>query len=242
MTYVVVVADAHLNGLNKELEQFLSFLYSLQDSSIHVLYILGDLFNIWLGAPKMQLSYQISVIEVLQVLQNTGIQVNYVEGNRDYFLSPFYLNAPFVEIASEYTQTVIGNIRFYLSHGDLVNMHDRQYRLWRSFSRNRIIYTGFKWLPRSVAVRLAHHLEQTLRGTNQRNKASFPTKTCETYAKNLMQAGYDVVILGHFHEERQQEFFINGQKKYLYALPAWKDTQKYLEIDEQGECCFRRFE
>jgi UDP-2,3-diacylglucosamine hydrolase len=242
MTYAIVVADAHLDGLNKELEQLLSFHYSLQESNLHVLYILGDLFNIWLGAPKMQLSYHISVIEALQVLQNTGIQVNYVEGNRDYFLSPFYLNAPFVEIASEYTQTIIRNTRFYLSHGDLVNVHDRQYRLWRSFSRNRIIYAGFKWLPRSVAVRLAHHLEQTLRGTNQRNKASFPAKTCETYARNLMQAGYDVVILGHFHEERQQEFLINGQKKYLYALPAWKDTQKYLEIDEQGECCFRRFE
>ena len=190
MTYTIVVADAHLDGLNKELEQFLSFLHSLQESDIHVLYILGDLFNIWLGTPKMQLSYQISVIEALQVLQNTGIQVNYVEGNRDYFLSPLYLNAPFVEIASEYTQTVIGNTQFYLSHGDLVNVHDRQYRLWRSFSRNRIIYTGFKRLPRSVAVRLVHHLEQKLRGTNQRNKASLCKRRHSLYCKRPLGCGY----------------------------------------------------
>jgi UDP-2,3-diacylglucosamine pyrophosphatase LpxH len=169
------------------------------------------------------------------------VLVKYVEGNRDYFLAPFYLDAPFAEIASEYTQTVIGNTHMYFSHGDLVNVFDRQYRLWRSFSRNRIIYTGLKWLPRSITVRLVHHLEQKLRETNQRNKLSFPAELCETYARNLLQAGNDVVILGHFHEEYHQEFLINRQKKYLYILPAWKDTHKYLEISDQGECSFQQY-
>jgi len=241
MTYAIAVADAHLDGLNEELERFLAFLYSLQESNIHTLYILGDLFNIWLGTPKMQLSYQIPVIKALQALQNKGIQIKYIEGNRDYFLSPLYLNTPFVEIASEYVQAVIGGKRVYFSHGDLVNVHDRQYHLWRSISRNRIIYAGFKCLPQSVAVRLAHHLEQKFLGTNQKNKSSFPVETCETYAINLLQAGYDAVILGHFHEERQQEFSVNGQKKYLYVLPAWKDTRKYLEISDQGELFSREF-
>jgi UDP-2,3-diacylglucosamine pyrophosphatase LpxH len=118
---------------------------------------------------------------------------------------------------------------------------DRQYRLWRSFSRNRIVYTGFKCLPRSVAVRLVHHLEQTLRGTNQRNKASFPAQTCETHTRKLLQAGYDVIVLGHFHEEHHREFSMNRRKKHLYVLPAWKDTHKYLEISDNGECSFQQF-
>lgn len=239
--YAIVVADAHLDGLNKELEHFLTFLSSLQKSSIRMLYILGDLFNIWLGTPKMQLKHQRPVIEAFWKLRERGMSVKYIEGNRDYFLSPFYLNAPFAEIASEYAQAVIGKTHVYFSHGDLVNVHDWQYRLWRRFSRNQIIYTAFKCLPRSIAVRLVHHLEQKLRGTNQRQKASFPAKTCETYAKNLLHAGYDIVILGHFHEKHHQEFLMNGQKKYLYVLPAWKDTHNYLEISNQGKCCFRRF-
>lgn len=241
-TYAIVVADAHLDGFNKELEHFLAFLSSLQNSSIRTLYILGDLFNIWLGTPKMQLKHQTPVIEAFQELRDLGVSMKYVEGNRDYFLSPLYLNAPFAEIASEYAQAGVGNTRIYFSHGDLVNVHDRQYRLWRRFSRNRIIYTGFKCLPRSIAVYLVHQLEQKLRGTNQRQKVSFPTQTCKTYARNLLLAGYDVVILGHFHEKHHQEFLINGQKKYLYVLPAWKDTQKYLEINDRGECFFQRFE
>ena len=93
MTYAIAVADAHLDGLNNELEHFLSFLYSLQKSHIHTFYILGDLFNIWLGTPKMQLKHQHSVIEAFRKLRDLGVSVKYVEGNRDYFLSPFYLTS-----------------------------------------------------------------------------------------------------------------------------------------------------
>ncbi len=241
MTYAVAVADGHLDGFHEECEQFLSFLSSLSEGSFHTLYILGDLFNIWLGTPKMQLPHQVPVVKALKMLRNQGILIKYIEGNRDYFLSPLYLNAPFTEIASEYIHDVIGNKRLYFSHGDLVNVHDKQYRLWRKISRNWIVYTGVKCLPQSAAVRFVQYLEQTLRGTNQKNKSFFPIKSCETYTRNLLQTGYDTVILGHFHEERHQEFSMNGQKKDLYVLPAWKDTHKYLRISDQGKCSFQQF-
>lgn len=239
--HTVVVADAHLESLSTELKHFLNFLFTLQKSHIRALYILGDLFTIWLGTAKMLLKHQRPIIEALQRLRDEGISVKYVEGNRDYFLSPFYLHSPFVEIASESTQERIGNKCIHFSHGDLVNVHDRQYRLWRKISRNRILYAGFRGLPRSLAVRFARYLEQKFRETNREHKSYFPLKTCEAYARNLWQAGYDIIILGHFHKEHQLEFFMNGQKKYLYVLPAWKDTHKYLEISEQGECSFKQY-
>ena len=241
MTYAIAVADAHLDNLDQELAHFLSFLESIQKSHPHTFYILGDLFNFWVGTPKMQLPYQVPVIKALQTLRDNGMLVKYVEGNRDYFLSPLYWKAPFSDIASEQMQERIGNLRVYLAHGDLVNVHDRPYRLWRRISRNRMIYTGFKCLPRSVALRVAHFFEHTFRGTNRKNKSAFPVKTCETYARNLLQTGYDAVILGHFHEERRQEFSLNGQKKYLYVLPAWRETHTYLQISDQGACSFRKF-
>jgi UDP-2,3-diacylglucosamine hydrolase len=241
MIHTVVIADVHLDSLNAELDHFLDFLSTLQKSNIRTLYILGDLFTIWLGTPKMLLEYQRPVIEALQRLRDKSVLVKYVEGNRDYFLSPLYLDTPFVLIASEYAQEVIGNKQIYFSHGDLVNVDDKRYRLWRKISRNRMIYAGFKRLPQAVAGRFVHYLEQAFRRTNQKNKSFFPAKTCEIYARNLFQAGYNVIILGHFHEEHSQEFSINGQKTYLYVLPAWKDTHKYLQISDLGECSFRKF-
>lgn len=239
--HAVVVADAHLDGFNQELDRFLLFLSTLSRRSIHTLYILGDLFTLWLGSPKLRLPYQQPVLEALHTLRAQGLEIKYVEGNRDYFLAPHYLDAPFVEVASEYTHEVIGARSFYFSHGDLVNVRDTQYRRWREISRNRIIYAGFNCLPRVVAVRLARYLEQTFRGTNQQHKSTFPADLCETYARNVFRTGYDVIILGHFHEARQQEFLLENRRTYLYILPAWKDTPTYLQISEQGEVGFQRF-
>jgi UDP-2,3-diacylglucosamine hydrolase len=241
MRETIVIADAHLNGLNNQLECFLFFLSTLQERKIDQLFILGDLFNIWLGTAKMLLPYQQPVIEALQALRNSGIQLTYIEGNRDYFLAPLYLDAPFHEIASEYTQEIIGNKQIYFSHGDLVNVNDRQYRLWRRFSRNWFLFSAFKCLPHSLAVRLVHALEQKFRETNQRNKATFPIETCKNYSEELWKRGNDVIVLGHFHEERHVEFSAGGEKKDFYLLPAWKDTYKYLWIDGKGNIAFCQF-
>lgn len=239
---LIVVADAHLDGLNNELDRFLSFLAQLQERHIHSLFILGDLFNIWLGAPKLLLSHQKPVIDALQRLHNAGIQINYVEGNRDYFLAPLYLHAPFQNIASEFLKEEIGEKQYYFSHGDLVNIHDRQYRLWRKFSRNRLLFSVFNYLPQTVAVHIVHLLEQKFRTTNTRHKASFPLKTCRTYADSLWKQGYDVIILGHFHEGHYFTISSGHSQKALYVLPEWKKTYTYLSITAEKKPVFSQFD
>lgn len=240
--YAVVVADAHLNGRNNEFDVFLAFLNSLTTSPLNVVCLLGDLFDLWLGAPKLQLSFQPPVIEALQQLRTQGKQIWYVEGNRDYFLTPSFLHAPFTRIASEALQERIGGRWCYFAHGDLINLHDRQYRLWRRFSRNRLIYAAFQGLPRAIALRFAQYLEVRFRSTNRKYKARFPAELCAAFARGIFETGCDAVILGHFHEQRQQEFLVEGVSKTLYALPAWKDTHTYLHITDDGAAAFRRFD
>jgi UDP-2,3-diacylglucosamine diphosphatase len=238
---IVAIADVHLDGLNTELGDFLSFLTTLQTRKIRKLLILGDLFTIWIGSSKLLLPHQQSVITALQDLRNHDIEIKYVEGNRDYFLAPLYLNTPFHEIASEYIQEVIGNKQFHFSHGDLVNVRDRQYRLWRKFSRNRRLFSAFNVLPQVFAVRLTHALEQKFRETNRRHKSYFPAETCRQYVEELSKKGNDVIVVGHFHEAHHHTFLVGGKPKELYVLPAWKDSSTYLQINNQGGMSFCQF-
>lgn len=240
--YAVVVADAHLNGRNDELDRFLAFLFILKTSPVRVICLLGDVFDLWLGTPKLQLSFQPPVVEALQQLRRQGKQIWYVEGNRDYFLSHSFLNVPFAKIASESLQERIGDRCFYFAHGDLINIHDRQYRLWRRFSRNRVVYAAFQSLPRTMALRFAQYLEVRFRYTNRKYKARFPEEMCAAFAQSVFAAGCDAVILGHFHEQRYEEFLVEDVSKALYVLPAWKDTHTYLHIADDGAAVFRTFE
>lgn len=238
---ILVLADAHLEKIDDELEIFVRFLHTLHPPEIHSLYILGDLFNIWIGVSQMQLAHQQPVLDALFALRHAGIAVKYVEGNRDYFLSPLYLNAPFHAIMQEYAVEQIGAQRVYFAHGDLVNSDDTQYRRWRAFSRSKGAAILFRCLPQSLAVYVAHSLEQTLRGTNQKHKRFFPEQACQQYAEQLWNAGNDVIVLGHFHEQRYMASSSQIPPKSLYILPAWKQTHTYLEILPDGQIAFRQY-
>lgn len=240
--YAVVVADGHFDGDPAALQQFLAFLQMLSASpDAQALYILGDLFTLWLGAPGLQLPHQAAVVQAFQELTDQGKDVVYVEGNRDYFLRPQYAaGRPFTDIATEGLDARVGDQRVYFAHGDLVNGQDTQYRRWRRFSRNRVLYALFTALPRCVALRLAQTLERSFRGTNQRHKADFPADTCRHFAHTRFPHA-DIVVLGHFHHQYHYAAEYQGRTKALYVLPAWKDCPIYLRIPHHGPCEFIRF-
>jgi UDP-2,3-diacylglucosamine hydrolase len=231
---IVFVSDAHIEGEAGEVGDFLAFLDRLKGST-KTLYILGDLFNLWLGPKRMTMPYQKPVIEAFHQLATSGIAIKYVEGNRDYYLAESYLGSPFKEVSTSYLEETIGGKRFYLSHGDLINYRDKPYRFWRKFSRSSIFYTGFNLLPPQTGISVANHLEKKLRGTNRKHKSYFPIEICKEYAHHIFSRGYDRIILGHFHDERMIPFTLDGSEKLLYILPDWKTQRKFLRFDEKGE-------
>ncbi len=237
----IVLADAHLDGENAELDHFIAFLAELRAHEIRALYLLGDMCNIWLGTPKMQLPYHEPLLAALHELRDAGTRLHYVEGNRDYFLAHLYLHNPFHDIASDFLEERLGQIHIYFSHGDLVNMHDRQYHVWRRFSRNPVLFSVVNVLPQSFLIHLIHSLERKFRMTNSRHRTTFPQDTCRQYAERLWQKGYDLILLGHFHEQHYLRSSESDTSKILYTLPAWKDTHDYLCLSSEGTPSFHRF-
>jgi len=234
----IVIADAHFDGVNARLHQFLAFLTAASTAQ-HVI-LLGDMFNLWLGTAKFCLPQHRAVLDALQTLRQRGVRLTYIEGNRDYFLAQSYRDAPFHEIVAESFALAYGDRLVYFAHGDLVNVHDTPYRRWRQLSRNRLIFKVFHALPQGLALGLAQRLEQRLQGTNRRHKAGFPFKTCQDYAEAMWARGIDAIILGHFHTRYAWSKNVGGRNKTLSVLPAWKDTPTYLHLTAAGDISFRQ--
>ena len=201
MSDLVVIADSHMIRRDAELGRFVALLDSLAGNT-SVLYLLGDIFNIWLGSRRLEMDHMGPVLASLRRLAAGGARVRYVEGNRDFHIADGYLGDPFEAIVPEGEETAFGGRRFWVAHGDLVNEADRQYRLWRRISKGRLLWKGFSALPSGIGKRLANALEGRLRGTNVRHKSYFPLGACERYGRRLIAAGYDRILLGHIHIER----------------------------------------
>lgn len=234
---LLVVSDLHLNPGSVERNAiFLSFLESALQSH-HEVVIVGDLFDLWLGWPKLTFSFQVPILQRMRELAQAGLQMSYVEGNRDFGILP-YQGSIFQRVAANELKRDFGSHRIYFEHGDLINTKDRQYRLWRKISKNPLSYWMIGCLPSRAMLGIADHLEKKMKQTNLRYKMTYPESEISEFYKRKAAEGYTEIIVGHFHEERAISLK-NAEKNVLcYTLPGWEKGFRYLSIPGDGEPMF----
>lgn len=240
MSSILLLGDAHLHEGDPEVGSFLRFLKSLP-SRTSALYLLGDLFDLWIGAPAFLSSCHARVVEALRELRASGIPLTYVEGNRDYHLGRIFSPDPFAEVAGEGTDVAYGARRIHLAHGDLVNREDRPYRTWRRIAKGPLLLAALCMLPSGTARSLASTLERRIAKTNQRHRARFPEEECRRFALEQLGRGNDTLVLGHFHQETRREYRGPEGTIEVYVLPAWREGRRSLRIHEDGRAAFEEF-
>jgi UDP-2,3-diacylglucosamine hydrolase len=234
---VALLGDAHLREDDAEVEAFVRFLDALP-RAVGTLGILGDLFSVWLGRADLQRPHHLRVVEALRRLRRRGCRLLYVEGNHDFFLAPGFAPDPFERLAPESIDLLLAGRRAHLAHGDLVNRRDRQYRAWRAVSKHPAFYGAFNLLPARLRHRLAERVERAMARTNLEFRGGFPVEECEAYARRRIRAGADLLVFGHFHEERRFEVREGGRTGTVFVLPAWREGHRYLRIDPGAEPAF----
>ncbi|HEU4401535.1 MAG TPA: metallophosphoesterase, partial [Candidatus Polarisedimenticolia bacterium] len=234
---VALLGDAHLREGDAEVAAFVGFVDALP-RDIRTLAILGDLFAVWIGRPDLVRPHHKAVIEALRRRRQRGCRLLYVEGNHDFFLSPLYQGGLFDRLEPDSLDEALAGRRAHLAHGDLVNSRDRQYLAWRALSKNRLFFGTFNLLPATLRHGIADRLERSLAGTNLEFKGGFPLAECEAYARPRIRAGAEVIVFGHFHEERRIDYREGERQGSVFVLPAWRAGHRYLRVDPGREPVF----
>jgi len=232
------VGDVHLDLGDPALDDFLAFLDQLGRTCSRVV-LLGDLFNLWVGQAEMEQAHHVAVSEKLAELRRHGVVVRYLEGNRDYRIASRYAGRALDDSTEHGLVEEFGGHRLFAIHGDLANVRDRQYRLWRRVSRSPAVWGLFNLLPATSRLRLAQNLERRMRGTNLDYKREFPEAQVRAYAEGYVTGGFDIVVLGHFHVERELEVTDPGRAGRILVLPEWKGSRRHLEVRPNGAVGFR---
>jgi UDP-2,3-diacylglucosamine hydrolase len=230
---LVFVGDVHLERDDAELPRFLAMLERLARTASRVV-MMGDLFNLWIGRPELEQPHQTLVLDKLAELRQGGLTVDYVEGNRDYWVGTDRLGRALDRSSRTGLVEQIGGLRLFAIHGDLANREDRRYRAWHWFSHTSLLRFAFHALPARTRLSLADSLERRLRATNTRYKRAFPEAQVRHYAARWLTAGFDGVVLGHFHAEYD---LVCGTGRVL-VLPDWKSSRRCLRATARGELAF----
>ncbi len=198
---VAVIADCHLGGPGGPAEPLIAQLEQLPERGCRHLVLLGDVFHVWVGKRAFETPMILQVLEVLKRLRERGLRLDYIEGNRDFFIAGRRYADVFETVSTELAFEAEG-VRYLAVHGDGLNDRDRQYLFWRWLSKSLPVRWAMGALPPPLARYLTHATEARLAETNFKHKAEIPKPAILRYAERRLGEGHDALMLGHFHEPR----------------------------------------
>lgn len=216
MSNVLITADIHLSNKHNN-DLFMRFCQN-QASSADTLFILGDLFNTWLGDDLSLKSYA-PVIKSLKTLSKTT-QIFIMVGNRDFLLSSDFEQQSGAKLINEPYILKQNKQKYLLLHGDSLCTDDANYQRLKKILRHPIVRFIFLRLPQKWRLKLSGQLrEKSIKA--QQHKSRKIMDVNQSTADKLMQK-YPNAHLIHGHTHRQNTHISDSYTRYV--LGDWSLT------------------
>ncbi|HMH18256.1 MAG TPA: UDP-2,3-diacylglucosamine diphosphatase [Burkholderiales bacterium] len=231
---VLFISDLHLCAWRPEINRiFFDFLRGPARSA-ESLYILGDLFEYWIGDDDLGDPFNASVAAALKQYAQGGPTLSLMQGNRDLLLGDDFAAACNASLIVDPYPVELYGTPTLLMHGDTLCTDDRDYQRFRAESRTPARRKQFLSQP---LTRRKEEIEELRRRSESEKKL----KTAEIMDVNdeavetvLREHDYPRLIHGHTHRPARHEHLVDGRKCERWVLADWYRSGSYLRCDERG--------
>lgn len=222
----IFLADAHLrHPQDHNYQQLLGFLD--RQEQLDGLFLLGDIFEFWLGYRHLVFSTYIPLLEKLRQLSAAGTKLYFVEGNHDFNLGPYFTETLQCTLIPDQQLVDWDGQKLLLCHGDLLNP-SRNYQRLRTVLRSGLVrFLAGIVHPDPVWAFAIWLSDLSRKKRNSHEPCNWdPSLLIEPFAKEQFAAGADVVLCGHFHKAINKEF----AGKRMLAIGDWIQQFSYAEL------------
>jgi UDP-2,3-diacylglucosamine hydrolase len=227
------ISDLHLEAERPDIgEQFIEFLKT-DAMEADDLYILGDLFEAWVGDDDPNAHYAKIKMAIRRVVDK-GVPVYFMHGNRDFMIGRQFANETGVVILDDpYPITMYGQ-KALLSHGDAMCTDDVQYQRVRVMTRNPDWQASMLAKPLKDRLLIAEEarrqsLEQTLNLS-----MSIMDVNQEEIKRVIAAHGVDVLLHGHTHRPGVHTVDLGNRRAKRIVLGDWYQQGSVLRWNLQG--------
>jgi len=228
------ISDLHLSPERPAIVAlFLDFLRG-RARGAEALYILGDLFEYWIGDDAGRQPEYRPLTAALRALTQAGVPVYVMHGNRDFLLGPGFEQDTGCRIIPDPTLITLYGEPVLLMHGDTLCTDDVDYLRFRAMVRNPQWVQAF--LAKSIPERIA-----VVREYREVSKAATATKKPEIMDVNptaveaaLREHRVRHLLHGHTHRPARHVFQLDGATVRRTVLGDWYDQGSVLTCDPDG--------
>jgi UDP-2,3-diacylglucosamine hydrolase len=227
------ISDLHIDASRPAItDQFLGFL-AAEAVRADALYILGDLFESWVGDDAAD-SSQAAAIEGIHALTSRGVPCFVMHGNRDFLLSEQFCRMSGAQLLPDPLVVTLYGEPVLVMHGDALCTDDRAYQRLRATVREPAWQRQFLALP--IASRRA--LAGAARAGSQAHTAAVEYAITDVNAGSvaaaLRGAGTATLLHGHTHRPAIHALQVDGRPCTRIVLGDWYDQGSLLRWDRNG--------
>ena len=226
---VLFISDLHLAPERPAVTRaFLSFL-SDRASTAQSLYILGDLFEAWIGDDDPS-ALAAEVQDALRKLSDSGVDLDIQQGNRDFLLGKrFIKRCAAVLLGDEHIVEYAGH-RALAMHGDSLCTDDIDYQRFRRKARNPIYKWCLAHLPLKRRQKIAADWRAKSMAANSNKASAIMDVNSQAVAAVMSKHGVEVLVHGHTHRPNRHALAA-GER---IVLGDWHDLGWVLCLDAGG--------
>ncbi|MGP8291955.1 UDP-2,3-diacylglucosamine diphosphatase [Vreelandella zhanjiangensis] len=236
----LLVADMHLSSDTPEINQgFYRYLEHTAQGA-NALYILGDLFDAWIGDDLLDTQHPLSavaheVIQRLRQLSDNGTAIYIMHGNRDFLLGDRFINACQASLLSDVQEVELEGLPVALLHGDSLCTKDEAYMAFRQQSRNPAWQAQILALPFEQRLELAKSLRLQSGDANANKAEAIMDVTQDEVVALMERFGLTTMIHGHTHRPKVHDLTVEDVPAKRFVLGDWNNQHGWDVIIERSD-------
>lgn len=228
------ISDLHLSAERPHIGALFSDFVRTEARTADALYILGDLFEYWIGDDVLAHKEYATTVQALHALSAAGVPVYLMHGNRDFLIGEAFCRATGCTLLNDPTVIDLYGRKTLLMHGDLLCTDDVEYQAVRKRIRDPRFIQAFLAKPAAERDAVVRDYRAQSKAVTSQKPPEIMDVNAQTVGATLRAHGVRYLIHGHTHRPAHHRFKLDGVSVERIVLGDWYDQGSVLRCGAAG--------
>lgn len=223
------IADLHLHTEEPAITAgFLRFLRG-EARTADALYILGDLFEAWIGDDDPELLHR-EIAKEIKALVDSGVPCSFIHGNRDFLLGKRFARESGMTLLPEEQVLDLYGRKMLIMHGDTLCTDDTGYLAFRAKVHQPWLQALFLALPLFIRRKIAAKMRNGSKAANSHKSMAIMDVNPQAVVRMMEKHQVQWLIHGHTHRPAVHPLTANGRPAKRVVLGAWHEEGSMVKV------------